>query len=128
MAREDPAHRIEEQQRDLLHHRETRSNQQSRSREQQLNNVRRQHARSSRGPSLRALHYEPDNFYNTTDIGTLSLQCSDCGALRPGKVDLQFIVTARITPNTTASNFITLILLQFLTDFLMLTKILNDFR
>ena len=30
--------------------------------------------------------------------------------LRPGKVDLQFIVTARITPNTTASNFIMAIL------------------
>ena len=37
--------------------------------------------------------------------------------LRPGKIDLQFIVTARITPNTTASSVI--ILLQFLTDILI---------
>ena len=44
--------------------------------------MRRQHARNSREPSFRALYYEPDNFYNTTDIGTLSLQCSDCGALK----------------------------------------------
>ena len=34
---------------------------------------------------------------------------------------MQFIVTARIAPNNTASNFIMLILLQFLTGFLTLT-------
>ena len=40
--------------------------------------------------------------------------------IRPGKIDSQFIITALITPNTTASTFIMLIFLQFLTDFLIL--------
>ena len=38
--------------------------------------------RSSRQASFRALSYQPEHFYNTTDIGTLSLQCSNCGALK----------------------------------------------
>ena len=82
MAREDPAQQYEEQQRDLQHHRDTRADPESRAREHQLNNVRRQQIRSGRQPSFRALHYQPDNFCNTTDIGTLSLQCSNCGALK----------------------------------------------
>ena len=81
-AREDPAQRYEEQQRDLQHHRNTRSDPESRAREHQQNNARRQQIRSGRLPSFRALHYQPDNFYNTTDIGTLSLQCLNCGALK----------------------------------------------
>ena len=81
-AREDPAQRYEEQQRDLQHHRDTRSDPESCAREHQLNNARRQQIRSGRLPSFRALHYQPDNFSNTTDIGTLSLQCSNCGTLK----------------------------------------------
>ena len=38
--------------------------------------------RSSRQASLRALSYQPEHFYSTTDIGTLSLECSSCGALK----------------------------------------------
>ena len=82
VACEDPAQRYEEQQRDLQRHRDTRSDPESRTREQQLNNVRRQQIRSGRQPSFRALHYRPDNFCNTTDIRTLSLKCSNCGALK----------------------------------------------
>ena len=44
--------------------------------------MRRQQVRSSRQASFRALHYQPDNFYNTTDIGTVSLRCSNCGTLK----------------------------------------------
>ena len=50
--------------------------------EQQTNTTRRQQVRGTRQPSFRGLHYEPANFLNTTDIGTLSVQCSDCGALK----------------------------------------------
>ena len=82
MAHEDPAQRYEEQQRDLQHHRDTRSDPECRAREQQLNNTRRQQTHNSRLPSLRALHYRPDSFYNTTDVGTLSSQCVNCGALK----------------------------------------------
>ena len=32
--------------------------------------------------SIRALIYQPENFCNTTNIGTLSLQYSNCGALK----------------------------------------------
>ena len=73
---------MEEQQRDLLHHREARSDPDYQAREQQVNNMRRQQMRSSRQASLRALNYQPENFNNTTDIGTLSIQCSNCGALK----------------------------------------------
>ena len=31
--------------------------------------------------SPKPLHYQPDNFYNTTNIGSLSLLYSNCGAL-----------------------------------------------
>ena len=82
MAREDPAQRYEEQQRDLQHHRDTRSDSESHAREQQLNNLRRQQVRSGRPPSFRALNYQPDNFYNTTDVGMLSSRCSNCGAFK----------------------------------------------
>ena len=68
MARENPVQRMEEQQRDLLHHREARSDPDYQAREQQLNNMRRQQVHSSRQASFRALNYQPDNFNNTTDI------------------------------------------------------------
>ena len=83
VARENPVQRLEEQQRDLLHHREARSDPDYQAHEQHINNVRRQQVRSSsRQASFRALHYQPNNFYNTTDIGTVSLRCSNCGALK----------------------------------------------
>ena len=82
MAREDPAQRYDEQQRDLQHHREARSDPQYQAREQQINNTRRQQARGSRQASFRALHYQPHNFYNTTGISTMTLRCSTCGALK----------------------------------------------
>ena len=82
MAHENPAHRIEEQQQDLLHHREARYDPEYRVREQHMNTMRRQQVHSSRQASFRALQYQPDNFYNTTDVGTLSSQCSSCGALK----------------------------------------------
>ena len=82
MARQDPAQRYEEQQRDLQHHREARSDPQYQAREQQINNTRRQQVRNSRQASFRALHYQPHNFYNTTGIGTMTLRCSTCGALK----------------------------------------------
>ena len=82
MARENPVQRMEEQQRDLLQHREARSDPEYQACEQHINNMRRQQMRSSRQASFRALNYRPEHFYNTTDIGTLSLQCSNCGALK----------------------------------------------
>ena len=58
---------MEEQQRDLLHHREARSDPDYQACEQQLNNMHRQQVRSSRQASLKALNYQPDNFNNTID-------------------------------------------------------------
>ena len=45
------------------------------------NNMHRQQVRHCRDASLRVLHYEPNTFRNTTGIGTMNLQCSNCGAL-----------------------------------------------
>ena len=36
----------------------------------------------SRQASFRALDYQADNFYNTTDVSALSVTCSKCGALK----------------------------------------------
>ena len=44
--------------------------------------MRRQEVRGSRQPTFRALQYQSENFYNTTDIGTLSINCCNCGALK----------------------------------------------
>ena len=44
--------------------------------------MRRQQVRSSKQPSFRALNYQADNFYNTTDVGSLSIECSNCGAFK----------------------------------------------
>ena len=55
VARENPAQRMEEQQRDLLQRREARSDPEYQTREQHINNMRRQQVRSSRQTSFRAL-------------------------------------------------------------------------
>ena len=53
-----------------------------------MNNTRRQQVSASRLPSLMAINYQPATFYNTTDIGTLSVECSHCGALKfPGETE-----------------------------------------
>ena len=38
--------------------------------------------RIGRQANFRALSYQPEHFYNTTDMGILSLECSDCGVLK----------------------------------------------
>ena len=48
-------------------------------------NARRQQVRGSRQASFRALNYQANNFYNTTDVGRLSINCSHCGALKYAK-------------------------------------------
>ena len=75
-ARENPVLRIEEQQRDMQYHREARSDPEYREMEQQLRSTRRQYVRDSRQPTFRALQYRSENFYNTTDVGTLTKLCS----------------------------------------------------
>ena len=61
MARSDPHYRIQEK---------------------QINNARRQQIRNNRQASFRALNYSANSFYNTTDVGTLSVHCSNCGATK----------------------------------------------
>ena len=82
VARSNPAVRILELQRDLQHRQEAPSNPEYRTSEQLANNRRRQQVRHSRDASFRALNYEPDTFHNITDIGSMSWQCSNCGALK----------------------------------------------
>ena len=82
VSRENPDIRRQEQQRDLQQHRVARSDPQYRAQEQQINNARRQQVRDNRQASFRALNYNADSFYNTTDVGTLSVQCSKCGATK----------------------------------------------
>ena len=82
VSRENPYVRRQEQQRDLLQHRVARSDPQYRVQEWQINNARRHQVRDNRQASFRALNYSADNFYNTTDVGTLSVQCSNCGATK----------------------------------------------
>ena len=51
-----------------------------------MNNTLQHQVSVSRLPSLMVLNYQPDNFHNTIDIGTLSVECSHCGALKfPGE-------------------------------------------
>ena len=52
--------------------------------EQQANTARRQQVRASTHPSFRGLNYQPHNFFNATDVGTLSVECTYCGALKFG--------------------------------------------
>ena len=82
VSRENPDIRRQEQQRDLLQHRMARSDAQYRAQEQQISNARRQQVRDSRQPSFRALNYNAGDFYNTTNVGTLSVECSNCGAIK----------------------------------------------
>ena len=78
----NPIQGMAEQHRDLLRHQQSRADSEYRMAEQQTNTTRRQQVRDNRQPSFRALNYKPANFLNTTDIGTLGVQCSDCGALK----------------------------------------------
>ena len=82
VSHQNTAIRREEQQRDMLQHRVARSNPQYCAQEQQINNARRQEVHDSRQANFRALNCYPDDFYNTTDVGTLSVECSNCGALK----------------------------------------------
>ena len=66
----------------MQHHREARSDPEYRETEQQLRSMRRQQVRDSRQPTFRALQYRSENFYNTTDVGTLTKLCCNCGALK----------------------------------------------
>ena len=45
-------------------------------------NARRQQVSASTRFSFRILNYQPDNFTNTNDVGTLSVKCAQCGALK----------------------------------------------
>ena len=85
-ARQDHATRREEQQRNTAAHQLARADPQYRAHEQQTSNARRQQVSTSRLPSLMALNYHPDNFSYTAYVGTLSVECSHCGALKfPGE-------------------------------------------
>ena len=76
---------MEQQQRDLIQHREARADPEYRAQEQQVNNARRQQVRAGRQASFRALNYQPDNFVTTTSVGLLSVECQNCGALKFSK-------------------------------------------
>ena len=82
LAREDPVTRREEQQQDTASHQQARVDPLYRALEQQANTARRQQVRASTHPSFRGLNYQPHNFFNTTDVGTLSVECTHCGALK----------------------------------------------
>ena len=105
-SRADPAVRQENKQRDTASyqltsqdpatrrgrntatHQLARADSQCQAQEQQMNNARQYQVSVSRLPSLMVLNYQPDNFHNTIDIGTLSVECSHCGALKfPGETD-----------------------------------------
>ena len=59
-----------------------RSDPQYRAQEQQNSNTRRQQVRDGRQASFRALNYNANDFYNTTNVGILSVECSNCGAIK----------------------------------------------
>ena len=82
LAREDPATRREEQQQNIAAHQESRADPRYRAQEQQANTTRRQQVRASTHPSFRGFNYQPHNFFNTTDVGALSVECTHCGALK----------------------------------------------
>ena len=82
LAREDPATRREEQQQNTAAHQESRADPRYRAQEQQANTTRRQQVRASTHPSFRGFNYQPHNFFNTTDVGALSVECTHCGALK----------------------------------------------
>ena len=76
---------MEQQQQDLIQHREARADPEYRAQEQQVNNARRQQIRAGRQASFRALNYQPDNFVSTTSVSLLSVECQNCGALKFSK-------------------------------------------
>ena len=82
---ENPVLRIQEQQWDLQCHRQARSHPEYQQNEQQLRSSHRQQVCDSRQPTFRALQYQSENFYNTTDVGSLSINCCNCGALKFAK-------------------------------------------
>ena len=82
VARDNLVQRMEEQQRDLLHRRQLRSDPEYQAHELQLNNMWRQQVRGNRQATFRVLNYEAENFCNTTDVGMLNYQCLNCGALK----------------------------------------------
>ena len=59
---------MEEQQLDLLHHTEVRSDSDYQVCEQHIHNMHRQQVHSRRLVSFRALSYQPENFNNTIDM------------------------------------------------------------
>ena len=79
-SRLDPERRTE-QERDTAARRLSRQDPHRRIEEQQINNAQCQ-VRGSRLASLRALNYEADNFHNTTNVGTLNVECLNCGAIK----------------------------------------------
>ena len=84
VARENPVQRMEEQQRDLLQYREARSDPEYQAQVPHINSMHT--CIDSRcivaETSVMGISYQPEHFYNTTDIGTLSLQCSNCDVLK----------------------------------------------
>ena len=44
--------------------------------------MHRQEVHDSRQPTFRALQYQSECFYNTTDVGTLIINCQHCDALK----------------------------------------------
>ena len=82
LAREDPATRREEQQQNTAAHQESQADPHYRAQEQQANTTRRQQVGASTHPSFRGFNYQPHNFFNTTDVGALSVECTHCGTLK----------------------------------------------
>ena len=85
LARQNSIRRTEEQQRDLQQHREARADPEYRAQQQQVNTARRQQVRAGRQANFRALNYQSDNFVSTTNVGTLSIECQNCGAFKFSK-------------------------------------------
>jgi len=50
--------------------------------EQQASTTRRQQVRASIHPSFRGINYQLHSFFNTTDVGILTVKCIHCGALK----------------------------------------------
>ena len=74
-----------------------RSNPQYRTQEQQINNARCQQVCDSRQASFRALNYNADDFHNTTNAGTLTVECLNCGAIKfPMETELLCCLTGNI--------------------------------
>ena len=87
-ARLEPTTRREERQHDQPQHQLARADPLYRAQEQQMENTERHQVHASTHPSFRGLNYQPHNFFSTTDVGTLSIECSHCDALKfPGETE-----------------------------------------